>query len=275
MYVLTIPFALNPEGNWNKMIRFFTYSLFFLLLMWSKEEVVIKKWYSYIFHILGVTFLVFSLANKIDYIYFNEYMVGCEPGRTCGPVRYPNTFAAIMGAYWFYTFAIMIHRKSYDWINGILMILTAGYGAVLLHTYSRGAFIFFAGTYILAIIVLYNQWKKLLLYSIPFIILSFGVFSFVNFEQNGRIQAVLDSFKARIADISPSTDTEVARINFYGEAISMSKDSPWFGFGGDSWTVFYPKYEDKKFGLNQVHNGYLDFLIEIGWFGILVCSLSY
>ncbi|WHY00332.1 O-antigen ligase family protein [Neobacillus sp. DY30] len=275
MYVLTVPFALNPEGNWNTIFRFFTYSFFFLLLMWTKEEVVIKNLYSYIFHILGVSFLVFSLANKLDFIYFNEYMVGCEPGRACGPVRYPNTFAAIMGAYWFYTFAILIRRRSFDWITGFLLLLIAGYGAVLLHTYSRGAYIFFACAFILAITLLYKQWKKLLLYSSSFIFLSIGVFSFASIEQNGRIQVIPDSLKARISDISPSTDTAAARISFYEEAISMSNDSPWFGFGGDSWPVYYPKYEDKKFGLDQVHNGYLDFLIEIGWIGILVFSLFF
>ena len=274
MYVLTVPFALNPEGNWNTMIRFFTYSFFFLLLMWTKEEVVIKKLYPYIFHILGFALLVFSFANKLNILSFNEFMVGCEPERACGPVRYPNTFAAIIGAYWFYTFAIMILRRSFDWVNGFLMILTVAYGAVLLNTYSRGAYIVFAGTIILAIILLYKQWRNLL-YSIPLFILSIGIFSFISFQQNGSLQVVPNSLKARISNISPSTDTAVARINFYEEAISMSKDSPLFGFGGDSWTVYYPKYADKEFGLNQVHNGYLDFLIEIGWMGSLVYSLFF
>lgn len=113
----------------------------------------------YLLNFYKVALLVFSFANKLNIFYFNEFMVGCEPKRVCGPVRYPNTFAAIIAAYSFYIFTIMILKKSFDWVNGFLMISTVAYEAVLLNTYSRGAYIFFVGTFILAII-LPNKGKR-------------------------------------------------------------------------------------------------------------------
>ncbi|MGG3625211.1 O-antigen ligase family protein [Bacillus gobiensis] len=269
MYVLTIPFALNPEGNWNTIFRFAAYSFFFLLLIWTKESPSIKKLYPLIFHLLGITFFVFAFANLFNFIHLDEYMIGCTEERACGPVRYPNTFGAIIGAYFFYTLTVVIHRKSIDWVSILFVHLTVGYGAILLHTYSRGSYIIFAGTFVLVFLLLSKHWRKFLLFSISPLFLLFVVF---NLLQHAGIIVTTDS---RVLDFSPTTPNAAARIDFYKEAIVMSKESPWIGFGGESWTIYYPKYEKEVLGLNQVHNGYLDFLIEIGWIGITIYALFF
>jgi O-antigen ligase len=275
MYIVTAPFALNQEGNWDTMLRFTAYAFFFLLLIWTKESKGINKLYPYVFHSLGIAFLLFAAANLFGLFQLDLFMVGCEPVRSCGPVRYPNTFGAIMGAYWFYIFAIFLHRKSFRWLDVFLILLLAGYGAILLHTYSRGTYIFFAVTFVLAFLLFIKQWKKFLLFSASALLLFLVVFNVMTFDENKGIRIIPESLQTRISDISPTTYNAVARIDFYKEAIAMSKESPWLGFGGESWTVFYPKYANKLFGLNQVHNGYLDLLIEIGWIGLAVYALFF
>ncbi|MGG3640069.1 O-antigen ligase family protein [Bacillus gobiensis] len=275
MYVITVPFALNQEGNWNTIFRFSTYAFFFLLLIWTKESPRINRLYPYVFHVLGAAFLLFAVANLFGLIRLDMFMVGCEPTRSCGPVRYPNTFGAIMGAYWFYIFAIFIRRKSFRWVDGLLILLLAGYGAILLHTYSRGSYIFFAGTFALAFLLLIKQWKKFILFFASALVLFLVAFNLLTFDQHKGIRLIPDSLITRISEISLSTQNAVTRFDFYKEALAMSKESPLIGFGGDSWTIYYPKYANRLFGLNQVHNGYLDFLIEIGWIGLAVYALFF
>ena len=43
MYVITVPFAINQEGNWNTMISFFTYSFFFSFINVDKRGSCNKK----------------------------------------------------------------------------------------------------------------------------------------------------------------------------------------------------------------------------------------
>lgn len=275
MYVITVPFALNQEGNWDTIFRFFTYAFFFLLLIWTKESPAIRMLLPYVFHLAGAAFLIFAVANLFGWIQLDGFMIGCEKDRSCGPVRYPNTFGAIIGAYWFYIFAIFLHRKSFYRSDWFLIFLLVGYGSILLLTYSRGTYIFFAGTFVLAFLLFYKQWKKFILFSISAALLALVAINLLTFDQNKGLQLIPDSVLTRISEISPSTQNAVARFDFYKDALAMSKESPWTGFGGDSWTVYYPKYADRVLGLNQVHNGYLDFLVEIGWFGIAVYFLLF
>lgn len=272
MYVLAAPFALNQQGNWQMIVRFFTYAFFFLLLIWTGESPGIRKLYPYVFHLLGIAFLIFAVANILGIIHLDTSMVGCVEPRSCGPVRYPNTFGAIMSAYWFYTFTVFIHRKIPDWRSVLIMLLLAGYAGVAMLTFSRGTYIFFSVTFILAFLLLYKKWKKFIFVSLLALFLSLAVFDLLSLDKHIDYNG-FSSLTTRFSSISPVTSTAVIRENFYKDALSMSRESPWFGFGGKSWTVYYPEYAHQGNGLDQVHNGYLSFLIEIGWVGLSVYIL--
>lgn len=272
MYVAAVPFALNQEGNGQNIFRFFTYAFFFLLLIWTKESPRISKLYPYIFNSLGIAFLMFAVANIFGVLHLQTSMVGCVEPRSCGPVRYPNTFGAIMGAYWFYTLAAFIYQKALTWRDGLIILLLAGYAGIIMLTFSRGTYIFFGATFVLALLLLYKKWKKIIFISLLVLGLSLGVFNLLSMDKHIDFNG-FSSLTTRFASISPHASTAIARESFYKDALSMSKNSPLFGFGGKSWTIYYPKYANRGNGLDQVHNGFLEFLIEIGWVGLSVYVL--
>lgn len=109
MYAASAVSAINPTGNGQTFIRFLMYACFFLLLVWTKQSLGRDELFSGVFHILGLIFLSFAILNFYGFIRFDTLMVGCYPGRACGPFRYPNAFGSVMGAYWFITFATLIY----------------------------------------------------------------------------------------------------------------------------------------------------------------------
>ncbi|MCI1880621.1 MAG: O-antigen ligase family protein [Sporolactobacillus sp.] len=265
MYAFSARVAINPAGNASTLIRFLMYSCFFLMLIWTKATLRKNQPFYDVFHALGLLFLLFSAADSYGLIHLSHSMVGCIPGRLCGPVRYPNTFGAIVGAYWFLLFAALIYRKKVNGLDGFLVILLIGYGLVLLRTVSRGSYIFFAVTLGLAVLLMHRKWKKLGAVFLLALLL-IGGFTLLHHDFLSGISLIADTQKSRLFD----GGTAVTRIDFYRQAIAMSRQSPLFGFGGNSWPVYYPEHANQGLGLDQVHNGYLDFLIEIGWVGLIV-----
>ena len=73
----------------------------------------------------------------------------------------------------------------------------------------------------------------------------------------------------RIGEISLGTSSAVARIGMYQDAFRISADYP-FGAGGDGWKILYNVYQKLPYYSNEIHNGYLEVLLSIGWAGWIV-----
>jgi len=72
----------------------------------------------------------------------------------------------------------------------------------------------------------------------------------------------------RIGTINLETSSAVARIGMYQDAFRISVDHP-FGAGGDGWKILYNVYQNLPYYSNEIHNGYLEVLLSIGWMGAL------
>jgi tetratricopeptide (TPR) repeat protein len=72
----------------------------------------------------------------------------------------------------------------------------------------------------------------------------------------------------RIGTINLETSSAVARIGMYQDAFRISVDHP-FGAGGDGWKILYNLYQKLPYYSNEIHNGYLEVLLSIGWMGML------
>ncbi|WP_407272822.1 hypothetical protein [Radiobacillus sp. PE A8.2] len=129
MYVIAVPFALNPAGNATTILQFFTYSCFFLLLMRLKESPSIKKALTVVFQLLGFGLIVCGFVNVLGHWIY----VACSVQRICGPVQYPNTFASLLGAYLLYTIALLDNGSSKYWVGISLFALSLGYGALFIN----------------------------------------------------------------------------------------------------------------------------------------------
>ncbi|HWQ73733.1 MAG TPA: O-antigen ligase family protein, partial [Syntrophomonas sp.] len=60
-----------------------------------------------------------------------------------------------------------------------------------------------------------------------------------------------------------------SRIDIYKWAISLVKDRPLFGSGAGAWNALYHQHQDYLFYTSEVHNHFLQVLIEAGLLGLL------
>ncbi|MRN56961.1 O-antigen ligase family protein [Paenibacillus monticola] len=82
--------------------------------------------------------------------------------------------------------------------------------------------------------------------------------------------AVLLHVHARI--IGPSS-TVSARGLFYRDAWKLAAEAPWLGRGGETWASAYLAIQSHPYVGSQVHNGYLDILLNLGIVGLTATAL--
>jgi Lipid A core - O-antigen ligase and related enzymes len=97
-----------------------------------------------------------------------------------------------------------------------------------------------------------------------------GLLLLLDLMSQGAVYRTLPTgLQNRIGAISLETSSAVARIGMYQDAFRISVDHP-FGAGGDGWKILYNLYQKLPYYSNEIHNGYLELLLSIGWIGILV-----
>ncbi|WP_339318852.1 O-antigen ligase family protein [Paenibacillus sp. FSL R10-2734] len=77
--------------------------------------------------------------------------------------------------------------------------------------------------------------------------------------------AVLLHVRERIT--GPSS-TVSARGLFYRDAWRLAAEAPWLGRGGETWRSSYLSAQSRPYVGSQVHNGYLDILLNLGFVGL-------
>lgn len=82
--------------------------------------------------------------------------------------------------------------------------------------------------------------------------------------------AVLLHVRERIT--GPSS-TVSARGLFYRDAWRLAAEAPWLGRGGETWRNSYLAIQSRPYVGSQVHNGYLDILLNLGIVGLAAILL--
>lgn len=82
--------------------------------------------------------------------------------------------------------------------------------------------------------------------------------------------AVLLHVRERIT--GPSS-TVSARGLFYRDAWRLAAEAPWLGRGGETWRSSYLAAQSRPYVGSQVHNGYLDILLNLGYVGLAAILL--
>lgn len=79
-----------------------------------------------------------------------------------------------------------------------------------------------------------------------------------------------DNMETRLENINFQQHSVLERITFYKDALKVVKDYPILGAGGGGWSSLYEHYQNNPYTSRQVHNFFLQFLIEVGIFGFIV-----
>jgi len=111
--------------------------------------------------------------------------------------------------------------------------------------------------------------KKVYAYLGPLIILVFAVLLLLDIGFKGLVyQQLPTDIQERVSSMSGSS-TARERMIMMEDSFKMSADSPIFGFGGNAWETAYKKYQQLPYQANKIHNEYLEFVIDIGWLGLI------
>ncbi|GAB7389223.1 hypothetical protein BSNK01_30610 [Bacillaceae bacterium] len=116
--------------------------------------------------------------------------------------------------------------------------------------------------------------KPFLRCALPLLTVIAGFLLLADLKNQGAIyQQLPASLQERIASIDLETASSQSRFTFFEDAMEMSSDAPILGLGGEGWRVLYTSYQQGPYLSNEVHNGYLEVLLNTGWVGSLVFLL--
>ncbi|MEK3675525.1 O-antigen ligase family protein [Paenibacillus sp. FSL R10-2771] len=86
------------------------------------------------------------------------------------------------------------------------------------------------------------------------------------------VRSILPSnMETRLENINVKQHSVLERITFYKDAMKVVKDYPIIGTGGGGWAALYEHYQNNPYVSRQVHNFFLQYLIEVGIVGFVVC----
>lgn len=74
----------------------------------------------------------------------------------------------------------------------------------------------------------------------------------------------------RLENINFQQHSVLERITFYKDAMKVVKDYPILGAGGGGWSSLYEHYQNNPYTSRQVHNFFLQYLIEVGILGFIL-----
>jgi O-antigen ligase len=90
------------------------------------------------------------------------------------------------------------------------------------------------------------------------------------FLKTSLIALLPDNIEQRVSSINFAQHSVLERFSFYSDALKISRDYPVFGAGGGAWNVLYDQYQSYPYLSTQVHSFILQYLVEFGWFGLLI-----
>lgn len=137
-YLLSIFVAESPESSWNMLIRWMTYTSFFLLLYWSTQQMKVKKWMPVIFQLTGIWMALHMLFINKGWLSFSNSVVA---ERFAGVFQYPNTFGMIMALFFIFSLAIITDEEMSTKVLVFYSFPLVIYFVCFLLAYSRGMFL--------------------------------------------------------------------------------------------------------------------------------------
>ncbi|WP_284643824.1 O-antigen ligase family protein [Paenibacillus silviterrae] len=94
------------------------------------------------------------------------------------------------------------------------------------------------------------------------LIITLASFDYIKGLLPGKLQE-------RIGNISLEQSSAYSRNTFYVDSWSIFKEHPLFGSGGGAWSALYEKFQSYPYVSRQAHSFYMQYLNEVGLFGLL------
>ncbi|UQZ32825.1 polymerase [Paenibacillus sp. PK3_47] len=86
----------------------------------------------------------------------------------------------------------------------------------------------------------------------------------------GARKILPDNIAIRLENINLKQHSVLERFTFYKDALKVVRDYPLLGTGGGGWASVYEQYQNNPYISRQVHNFFLQYIIEAGIIGFVV-----
>lgn len=293
----------NLLGTYQELLRFSSYAAFFSLLYLISRDKKINAAMENSVVWLGLIISIMSLFVYCGWIPFESWLTSTRLG---GPFEYPNSYGAIMGAFFIYSLFCLVN-KSNPKENILLSISTFSFMVNLLLSNSTGAigitiivfllslfFIRGEKQYFTILLFFLNSGLALCIYLLrDYTLVMFIIFFVLAFLSIYIIKKIKSLNLIKFGNISSwiiptililvSTSlfwffklhkqpTAIERIQMSKDAFNIFLNHP-LGLGGNSWEMVYSSYQSYPYISSELHNGYLDFIVNWGVLGIIAVSL--
>ena len=268
--IISILSSVAPQlsffGSYFRMqgvYSFLHYILLFILLLFSFQKDLQWKKINKIIVFIFVFLIILSILQflGVDFLNYREFQN--HGNRISASFSNPNFFGGLIVLLFFPVFNLI--KNS---LCKILIILSSLF--VLILTGSKGALLaFIIGLFLYSFlnIVYLNEKKYLSYFALIITILLFVLFYASKFDFLYRFQISEENLV--------STNT---RIQIWEDSLQMIDDSPFIGYGIETFPIVFHKYanleelkRDNLFGLiDKPHNIILDILYSVGFLGLLV-----
>jgi O-antigen ligase/tetratricopeptide (TPR) repeat protein len=150
MLLITMAVAETPQGALNQVLRWISFSVFFLLLYWVSHDRKLEQLFPYVFGFSGAILSIFSMLVFLNFFLFEGMVVNERLG---GVFQYPNTYASALGMFFLFSL-MMLTEEEKTWRLFIYSVPTTMYVTNMLLTESRGGFVVFIVCYFLGLLLL-------------------------------------------------------------------------------------------------------------------------
>jgi tetratricopeptide (TPR) repeat protein len=161
-HLISLSVAETPQGALDNLFRWLAYASMFAILIWTRQRddvQKIDKVLILVFQLTGIWISFFALFGLWGWVDFKDIMLA---DRMTGPFQYPNTFAAVISAFWLFTLVNLTRRDLPIWLAKLYSFPLVAYGVGLLHSYSRGAMLVFPIAWLAGLLLL--KWKEQIFY---------------------------------------------------------------------------------------------------------------
>lgn len=223
-----------------------------------------EKKFERLFYLLVATAIVIGVDALVQGVFGIEFLRGRQmtpfteqAGRVTGPFGHANDFSAYLSFSIFLFIGLLgqtLHKRSWKKL-GLCLGGAALLGTCLLWTYARGAWLAVAVS--CGAMLIFQRSRVLLATILMVAALIFFL--------------APPSLKARAASLwNPLDGTVTERRALWTEALQMTAQKPWLGYGINTYSKIEPQFKSKLVYTDKqyAHNGYLQIAAETGWVGL-------
>lgn len=300
--LITLPYSVNRSGAIETLLLMGT-SLLFVMIVQTLSNTGRRRLLQIVYLFTVITALLTLISVVLGFPsswYFKD--LGSGLFRAAGPLLYPNALAALIGAVWLSGPAVINIRTASGASDVLFSLAQSALAAVLLLTFSRGAWLavlfaliwlvirtglrhalrqylpsLAAGVFIalifaradwfwiISVILLLTAYHRLRRSRLFFVILLLAAASAAVLIYWPEMAARLDIFQS-------AAFAKDYRAIYYQTAVHAIAAQP-LGWGGQSWIDIYPRFQPIPFYSTAVHSGYLEYTLNFGIAFLLLLAL--